>query len=447
MLEQILGEPSLREVLLALSVFVVFLGLAWLFHIFLVRAVRRLAQKTKTKLDDAIVSSLKKPVVAIIILAGLYLSAHLLPLEPIFRSYVSKGLLIALSLLGIYAAVALLDVVIRWSGREAVAKKEVGLTSRLLGLFRMGVLVVGGFLALLTVLEILGVELAPVTGWLGEHGWRILFIIVLSMAAIVAVGQFVPRLIATTVARRSGEPEEEVKKRADTLSRVLVSVGQVVVLFIATFMVLSELEIDITPILAGVGVVGIAIGFGAQSSIKDLIAGLFIILESQYRVGDVVRIADIAGLVEDINLRRTVLRDLDGVVHVVPNGEIRVASNFTKEWSRVNLNVSVGYGEDLDHVILVINRVGKELAEDPEWAPLILKAPQVLRVDDLGSSGIDIKILGDTKPIRQWDVMGELRKRLKKAFDEEGIEIPWPHTKVYFGNSPPYPRGDKGLGT
>jgi len=443
MLEQIFGELTSRQILLSLLTFSMFVVLAWLFHDFLVRAARRLAQKTKTKLDDAIVSSLKKPAVAIIILAGLYLSAHLLPLEPVFRSYVSKGLLIALSLLGIYAAVALLDVVIRWSGRETVAKREVGLTSRLLGLFRMGVLVVGGFLALLTVLEILGIELAPVTSWLREHGWRIALIIVLSMATVLAVSRFIPKLIVATVARRAGEPEEEVKKRADTLSRVLVSVGQVVALFIAIFMVLSELEIDITPILAGVGVAGIAIGFGAQSLIKDLIAGLFIILESQYRVGDVVRIADVAGLVEDINLRRTVLRDLDGVVHIVPNGEIRVASNFTKEWSRVNLNVSVGYGEDLDHVISVINRVGKELAEDPEWAPLILKAPQVLRVDDLGSSGVDIKILGDTKPIRQWDVMGELRKRLKKAFDEEGIEIPWPHTKIYFGNLPPYLWGQK----
>jgi small conductance mechanosensitive channel len=210
-------------------------------------------------------------------------------------------------------------------------------------------------------------------------------------------------------------------------------------------MILSELQIDIAPILAGAGVVGIAIGFGAQSLVKDLVAGLFIIIENQYRVGDVVRIADVAGIVESINLIKTVLRDLDGVVHIVLNGEIRVASNFTKDWSRVNLNVSVAYGEDLDHVISVINRVGKELAEDPEWAPLILKAPQVLRVDNLGDSGVEIKILGDTKPIRQWDVMGELRRRLKNAFDKEGIEIPWPHTKVYFGNTPPYPGTGPGL--
>jgi small conductance mechanosensitive channel len=190
-------------------------------------------------------------------------------------------------------------------------------------------------------------------------------------------------------------------------------------------------------VVAGFGIAGIAIGFGAQSVVKDLIAGLFILLENQYSVGDVVRIADISGLVEEINLRRTILRDLDGVVHVVPNGEIRVASNFTQEWSRVNMNVSVGYGEDLDHVIEVLNRIGKEMAAEPYWGELIIGAPQVLRVDAFEDSGIAIKILGETKPIRQWDVMGELRLRIKKVFDEEGIEIPWPHTKVYFGSLPP----------
>ncbi len=159
-----------------------------------------------------------------------------------------------------------------------------------------------------------------------------------------------------------------------------------------------------------------------------------------------VKIAGISGLVEDINLRRTVLRDLDGILHSVPNGEITTASNYTKDWSRVNLNISVAYGEDLDHVMAVINRVGEELDKDPQWAPLILKAPQALRVDNLGDSGIEIKILGDTQPIKQWDVMGELRKRLKKAFDEEGIEIPWPHTKVYFGSqSPAKPQGTENI--
>jgi len=442
--EQLSGGLTSRQILVSLLVFGAFIGLAWLFRFFLVRLARRLAQKTKTNLDDAIVSALEKPVVVIIILGGLYLSVLLVPLEVVLRSYLSKGLYIALSLLGIYAVAALVYALAGWYRREAIAARETGLSRPLLRLFQIATILIAALLGVLVTLANLGIETAPVTGWMAEHGWRIALIVVLSMAAIVAVSRFIPRLIAVTLARRAGESEEEVRKRADTLSRVLAGAGQVVVLLIAVFMVLSELEIPIAPILAGAGIAGIAIGFGAQSLIKDLIAGLFIILENQYRVGDVVRISDVSGLVEDINLRRTILRDLDGIVHVVPNGEIRVASNFTKEWSRVNLNVRVAYGEDLDHVISVINRVGKELADDPVWAPAILTPPQALRVDNLGDSGIEIKILGNTKPIRQWDVMGELRRRLKKAFDEEGIEIPWPHTKVYFGNLPPYLGGDQG---
>ena len=217
---------------------------------------------------------------------------------------------------------------------------------------------------------------------------------------------------------------------------MLVGTAQIVVLLMAVFMMLSELKINIAPILAGVGVAGIAIGFGAQSVVKDVVNGLFIVFENQYRVGDWAKIAGVDGLVEDINLRRTVLRDFDGIIHTVPNGEIRVASNLTKEWSRVNMNVSVAYSEDLDHVISVINRVGKEMSEDSEWAPSFLTPPQALGVDKLGDSGIEIKILGETKPMQPWATMRELRLRLKKAFDKEGIEIPWPHMKVYFGSSP-----------
>jgi small conductance mechanosensitive channel len=166
-------------------------------------------------------------------------------------------------------------------------------------------------------------------------------------------------------------------------------------------------------------------------------------LENQYRVGDIARVADITGLVEEVTLRKTVLRDLDGIVHHVPNGEIRTASNFTRHFARVNLDISVAYDTDLDHAIRVINRVGKALAEDENWRKSIKSPPQVLRVNNLGDSGIYIKILGDVKPMQQWAVMGELRLRIKKAFDAEGIEIPWPHTKVYFGNSlPDFPKDE-----
>jgi small conductance mechanosensitive channel len=161
--------------------------------------------------------------------------------------------------------------------------------------------------------------------------------------------------------------------------------------------------------------------------VKDILAGLFILMENQYGKGDVVNLAGIGGLVEDVNLRRTLLRDLDGTVHSIPNGEVRVASNLTRDWSRVNINVSVAYGSDIDRVFAVINRVGEELAADANFGPLIVEAPKALRVDAFEDSGVAVKILGVTKPIKQWDVMGELRKRLHRAFEEEGIEIPYPH--------------------
>jgi small-conductance mechanosensitive channel len=272
------------------------------------------------------------------------------------------------------------------------------------------------------------------TDWLTQHGWKILGIIVVAVVIYFLLRRLIPSILRRMVtARMRGQDEDEIKQRVDTLSRVLVGVGAVVIGIIVLLTILAEVGVSIAPALAGMGVVGIAIGFGAQSLIKDFLSGIFILVENQYSVGDVVQIAGITGIVEEINLRRTVLRDLDGIVHSVPNGEISVASNYTKEWSRVNLNISVGYGEDLDHVIEVLNRIGKEMAEDPDWGPLMLTPPQFLRVDAFEDSGIAIKILGDTKPIQQWAVMGELRRRIKRVFDEEGIEIPWPHTKVYFG--------------
>jgi len=276
--------------------------------------------------------------------------------------------------------------------------------------------------------------LDKVTDWLTDHGWKILFIIVISVVIYFVLRRVVPPIVRRAVAAQMrGQDEEEIDQRARTLSGVLIKTGLVVLGIVALFTILAEVEINVAPALAGLGIAGIAIGFGAQSLVKDFISGLFILMENQYAVGDVVKIAGVIGIVEQMNLRRTVLRDLDGIVHSVPNGEIGVASNYTQEWSRVNLNVSVAYGEDLDHVIEVINRIGNEMAQDPYWGSIMLTPPQVLRVDALGDSGIDIKILGDTKPIKQWEIMGELRKRIKRVFDEEGIEIPWPHTKVYFG--------------
>ncbi|MFQ6121910.1 MAG: mechanosensitive ion channel family protein [Dehalococcoidales bacterium] len=276
--------------------------------------------------------------------------------------------------------------------------------------------------------------------WFLEHGTSILVMLVVGIGLWYALEKFLPPLVLRAMVKpKRGETREGMKKRADTLKGVFMGLGKTLIILLVAFMILSEMEVNIGPILAGLGIVGIAVGFGAQYLIRDLIAGVFILLENQYRVGDVARVADIAGLVEEVTLRKTVLRDLDGIVHHVPNGEIRVASNFTRHFSRVNLDVSVSYGTDLDHAISVINRVGQELAADENWSWRIKTPPQVLRVNKFGDSGIEIKVLGDVKPIEQWNVMGELRYRLKKAFDAEGIEIPWPHTKVYFGNAPQTP--------
>jgi len=266
-----------------------------------------------------------------------------------------------------------------------------------------------------------------VTDWLLTHGLRILLILALALVADLVLRVVVPRVIRPTVARQMrGKPAEEIEQRSHTLVAVLRGSGRFVLVIWALFTILPELGVNITPMLASVGIAGIALGFGAQSLVKDVLNGLFILIENQYSKGDVVTVAGISGQVEEVGLRRTVLRDLDGVVHHVPNSQIAVASNLTQEWSRVNLNVSVAYGEDLDRVFEVINRVGRELAADAEFGPLILTAPQVLRVEAFGESGIAIKILGDTEPIRQWEVLGELRKRLIRAFVEEGVRVPFP---------------------
>jgi small conductance mechanosensitive channel len=275
-----------------------------------------------------------------------------------------------------------------------------------------------------------------------DHGIRILIIVAVGAVLWFALNKFLPPIVRRSVARtKYKESKEGIDKRTNTLLSIFKGMGRVLIVIVIIMMVLDEVGVPVAPVLAGFGIAGIAIGFGAQYLIRDLIAGIFIILENQYRVGDVVRVADIGGLVEEITLRKTVLRDLDGIVHHVPNGEIKTASNFTRHFARVNLDVSVAYGTDLDHAISVINRVGKALAEDEQWRKVIKSPPQVLRVNNLGDSGIDIKILGDVKPMEQWAVMGELRLRLKKALDAEGIEIPWPHTKVYFGDPlPDFPK-------
>ena len=260
--------------------------------------------------------------------------------------------------------------------------------------------------------------------WLNIHGVRIVIILVVGFIVYFIFQKIIPRSIGKTVTMRmKNKPEIELKKRSQTISRVIIGTVGIMIGIIVLFTILAEVGINIGPALASLGILGLAVGFGAQSLVKDIINGLFILVENQYGVGDVVKVAGIAGLVEEVNLRRTILRDLDGAVHYIPNGEISIASNLTKEFSRVNMNISVGYRENLDRVIKVINSVCSEMSKEKKWEEKIIKIPQVLRVDALGRFGVEIKIVGDTQPITQWDVMGELRKRIKDEFDKQDIVI------------------------
>jgi len=267
--------------------------------------------------------------------------------------------------------------------------------------------------------------------WLLDHGTVVIGIVIFVLVALVVLNIVVPRLVrVTTETRLAGKPEEEIDQRIETLSHVFTRTGGAIIILFGFLTMLPEFGVNVGALIAGFGIAGVALGFGAQSMVKDFLAGVFILVDNQYGRGDVIQVSGVSGVVEDIGLRRTVLRDLDGAVHWIPNGEIAVATNYTEEYSRVNLNIGVSYSEDLDHVIAVINRVGEELDEDEEWSEYVLTPPKVLRVDNFGDSSIDIKVLGDTKPTMQWAVMGELRLRLKKAFDEEGIEIPYPHVTI-----------------
>lgn len=269
-----------------------------------------------------------------------------------------------------------------------------------------------------------------VSPWIINHGVKILVVLFAAYVVRKFSDIFIEKTVRKIVVSDHFLTKEAEKKRENTLIRIFSGALGIVVWLLAGLVILQEAGFAIGPLLAAAGIAGLAFGFGGQYLIRDLISGLFIIMENQYRVEDVVCFDGTCGLVEDISLRMTTLRDLDGTVHHVPHGEIKKVSNLSKGYARVNLNIGIGYGSDLEKVIKVVNRVGKELAEDPQWQEFIITPPQFLRVDDFADSAIIIKILGDTKPIKQWDVAGELRKRLKIAFDEEDIEIPFPQRVI-----------------
>jgi len=271
---------------------------------------------------------------------------------------------------------------------------------------------------------------------LAAGGFKVLVILVTAVALVLVQRRLVPKQITARIPKIREESPDQLAARSKTLAYVATRVLSIIIWVIAFVMILSVIGVDITPLLASVGVGALALGFAAQNIIRDYLNGFFILMEDWYRIGEWVTIAGVEGDVEHVGLRRTILREINGTMHEIPNNQVSIASNQTRDWARINLGVTVAYKENLEHVYRVINEVCQGLKDDPEWGKNLTDTPSVVRVGDLGDHGVTITVRGYTKPGEHWGLTGELRKRIKNRFDEEGIEIPWPHTKVYFGNTP-----------
>ncbi|KUO69497.1 MAG: potassium transporter KefA [Lutibacter sp. BRH_c52] len=267
--------------------------------------------------------------------------------------------------------------------------------------------------------------------WLLSSGIRIIAIIIVALIINKIIKRGIDKIVRISVVSNNFSSKEAEIKRENTLIQIFSISSKIALFSIIILMILQEFGVSIGPILAAAGIVGLAFGFGGQYLIRDIISGLFIILENQYRIGDIVKFENLGGVVEKISLRMTTLRDLDGTVHHIPHGEIKEVSNYSKDFSRVNLDIGVSYGAKLEQVIEVVNKTGIELAEDAKFKEFIITAPQFLRVNDFADSSVMIKILGETLPSKQWEITGELRKKLKIAFDREGIEIPFPQRVIH----------------
>lgn len=281
-----------------------------------------------------------------------------------------------------------------------------------------------------TLLNALGIETLP--AWV-EHAMPIFHVVLILLLAWIAlhVANRAIRKLREMLEARSVNPDDQ--KRIRTLGRVFRYIANVVIILVAGMLVLTELGISIAPILATAGVAGIAIGFGAQSLIKDYFSGVFLLVEDQIRQGDVVAIADKAGLVEEITLRYVRLRDFEGNVHFVPNGAIGTVTNRSRDFAFALIDAGVAYREDVDEALEVMRRVGEALRADPAFGPRILEPIEIVGVEHWADSAVILRCRLKVKPLEQWNVRREFLRRLKRAFDERGIEIPYPHLTLYAG--------------
>ena len=278
-------------------------------------------------------------------------------------------------------------------------------------------------LALVGVTLPVALDTERVWAWVAQTALRIGVVLLLAITASRAVAGIIARAESEMASAGTADNMER-RKRAQTIGRSFSRVLSAIIWVAALLMVLRALDVDITPVLTGAGILGLAVGFGAQTLVKDVISGFFLILEDQIRVGDAAIVNGTGGEVEQINLRTIVIRDLEGTVHVFPNGEIRTLANRSKDFARYLLDVGIDYADDVDQAIAVVVATSAELQQDPEFGPLILEPLEVMGVNDFGASAVVLRFRIKTVPLSQWRVGRELRRRIKKAFDREGIRIP-----------------------
>ncbi|HWS76168.1 MAG TPA: mechanosensitive ion channel family protein [Quisquiliibacterium sp.] len=277
----------------------------------------------------------------------------------------------------------------------------------------------------------------PGSGAIAVASLRILAILVVAWIAYNVVTRAV-RVLRMGIASRLDDPEAV--KRAETLGRVIRYLVTVVISLVAGMLVLSEMGISVAPILGAAGVAGLAVGFGAQSLVKDFFTGFFLLLENQIRQGDVVRLGNHSGVVENLTLRYVQLRDYEGNVHFVPNGNITTVVNMSRGFAQAVIDIGIAYGEQVDRVMDVMCEVGEQLAADPAYAPKLLGGFELAGVDKWADSAVMIRGRFKTVPLEQWSVRREYLRRLKNEFDARGIEIPFPQLTVHAGRAPDEPR-------
>ena len=410
---------------------VILLILTGITYLIIINFLRKIAKRKESLLDDKIVSVIEHFILPILILLVVYFILYAFPVPLEFKDLGGKILFTAITVL-------ISILIVRFSGLLlSILSEHYEVMRTIKSPISPLIMIMTSLLGTWVIVQkivpkegSMGNSIHTIMGVLLTKGFRVVLVVTTFFVLLHLV-----RLLSGKMrgVLEGLTPTIEQKKRAQTLDGIVRAVSTSLVVLIMTMFILRELGIDMTPIIATAGIGGLAIGFGAQSLVKDVISGFFILLEDQIRVGDVVSAGGKGGYVESVGLRIITLRDFDGSVHIVPNGCITTVTNMTKDFSYYLMDIGVSYKEDVDEVMAVLKDVGKNLREDPVYAPDILDDIEVVGVDNFADSAVIIKVRIKTLPIKQWYVGRELRRRIKKTFDARGIEIPFPHVTLFMG--------------